>query len=46
MDYAAGSLSEPVALLIATHLALCPRCRHEVEEFEALGGALLEDLEN
>lgn len=43
--YAAGSQDEPVALLVATHLALCPRCRAEVAQFEALGGVLLEDQE-
>jgi len=41
--YAAGSQDEPVALVVATHLALCPRCRQEVERLEALGGVLLED---
>ena len=43
--YAAGSQAEPVALVVATHLALCPRCRMEVERLEALGGVLLEDEE-
>ncbi len=41
--YAAGSQDEPVALVVATHLALCPRCRKEVERLEALGGVLLAD---
>ena len=45
MDYAAGSLREPVAVLIATHLALCPACRTEVRRLESLGGALLDELE-
>jgi putative transcriptional regulator len=44
LDYASGALPEPVALLVATHLALCPRCRRETAELEALGGALLETL--
>lgn len=43
--YAAGSQDEPVALVVATHLALCPRCREEVDWLEALGGALLEGEE-
>ena len=42
MDYAAGACSEPASLLIATHLALCPLCRDEVEKMERLGGALLD----
>ncbi len=41
IDYAAGSLDEATALLVATHLALCPECRHRVAEAEAVGGALL-----
>lgn len=41
--YAAGSLGEAHSLALATHLALCPRCRHEVARLEALGGALLEE---
>ena len=45
IGYAAGSLEEPVALVVATHLALCPRCRKEVERLEALGGVLLEEQE-
>jgi len=44
MDYAAGSLAEPIAVLVATHLALCPACRARVETFENVGGALLEEL--
>lgn len=43
--YAAGSQDEPVALVVATHLAFCPRCRKEVERLEALGGVLLEEQE-
>lgn len=42
--YGAGSLDEATALLVSTHLALCPRCRAEVGRIEALGGAVIEDL--
>jgi putative transcriptional regulator len=45
LEYAAGSSPEPIALLVATHLTLCPRCRGRVDDYEALGGALLQDLE-
>ena len=41
--YAAGSLDEPVALVVATHLALCPQCRKAVSRYEEIGGALLEE---
>jgi len=43
--YAAGHLDEALSLLVATHTALCPECRHEVERLEGVGGALLEELE-
>ena len=42
--YAAGSAKEPLALLVASHLTLCPTCRDAVAELEAVGGALLEAL--
>jgi putative transcriptional regulator len=45
LDYAAGHTREPLALLVATHLALCPRCRREVADMEELGGVILEDDE-
>jgi putative transcriptional regulator len=44
LDYATGRASEPVGLIVATHLALCPACRRQVRGFEAIGGALLNDL--
>ncbi|MGH6880412.1 ChrR family anti-sigma-E factor [Hypericibacter sp.] len=44
LAYASGSLPEPQALLVATHMALCPSCRLAVEAYEALGGSLLEAL--
>ncbi|MBI3514799.1 MAG: cupin domain-containing protein [Proteobacteria bacterium] len=43
-DYAAGSVREPLGLVVATHLALCPACRRQVRELETIGGALLEQL--
>jgi putative transcriptional regulator len=45
LDYANGTLSEPLALLVATHLALCPSCRDQVDDLEALGGEVLDELE-
>lgn len=41
MDYAAGTSSEVEAVFVASHLALCPACRHKVEDYEKIGGALL-----
>jgi len=44
LAYAAGTCSEAEALLVATHLTLCPMCREQLEQLEALGGALLEEM--
>jgi len=40
--YSTGSADEAEALLAATHLALCPRCRVVVEGMESVGGGLLD----
>lgn len=45
LDYAAGTAPEPLALFIATHLALSPESRAEVRQLEAVGGALLDSLD-
>jgi putative transcriptional regulator len=45
LDYVSGAMSEAWSLAIATHLALCPTCRHEVEGLEALAGSLLEAIQ-
>lgn len=45
LAYAAGGLGEAASVLVATHLALCPRCRLEVGRLEAVGGALTEAIE-
>ena len=42
--YAAGTAGEADALLVASHLVLCPDCRHRAAEYEALGGMMLEEL--
>lgn len=42
--YAAGTLSEAESLLVATHAALCPLCRAAINEFEAVGASLLDEL--
>ena len=44
IDYAAGSLREPMALLVATHLSLCPHCQSQMHELDRVGGALLESM--
>lgn len=45
MAYGGGSLPENLAVVVACHLALCPDCAAEVRRLEAVGGALLEDVE-
>lgn len=45
LAYAAGSLGEAESVALSTHLTLCPHCRRAVANAEAIGGALLEDLE-
>jgi len=41
MDYAAGTSSQAEAVFVASHLALCPACRHRVEDYERVGGVML-----
>ena len=45
MSYAAGSLPEPSAMVIACHLSSCEHCRKMVSEAEDVGRSLLEQLE-
>jgi putative transcriptional regulator len=45
MRFAAGTLAAGPAIVVDAHLAGCPTCRARVCEYEALGGALLEDME-
>jgi putative transcriptional regulator len=44
MSYAAGSLPEPLALIIATHCSVCPTCSAEVKAMERVGAALFAEL--
>ena len=43
--YAAGTLDEGSALVVAAHVSLCPRCTAAVRGFEEVGGALLDRLQ-
>jgi putative transcriptional regulator len=45
LAYASGNLSEGWSLAVATHLAMCPKCRGALALAEAAGGALLETIE-
>lgn len=44
LAHAAGRLPEPVGLVVATHLALAPESQTLFREYEALGGAMLDDV--
>jgi putative transcriptional regulator len=45
LAYANGTLPDGLALLVASHLTYCPRCRDRVERLETLGGAFLASTE-
>ncbi|WP_299609070.1 ChrR family anti-sigma-E factor [uncultured Tateyamaria sp.] len=42
MGYAAGTLPEAFNLMVATHVSLCDACRAQVESYDAVGGAVLD----
>jgi putative transcriptional regulator len=45
LAYAAGSLGEAASVVVAAHLAWCPRCRTTVRGAECVGGTLIDGLE-
>lgn len=45
MAYSAGSLPEAFNLTVAAHVSLCDECRARLGAFEAVGGALIEEVE-
>lgn len=44
MAYAAGSLPQGMALLVACHLYWCPECSERVRQAESIGGVLLDNI--
>ncbi len=44
LSCAAGSMPEALAAVMASHMAMCPRCRRELAIFDEVGAALLEEL--
>jgi|GEM_PF-4979473 len=42
IKYAGKRLNEPLSLLVATHMALCPRCQQEVRALELISDTLPE----
>jgi putative transcriptional regulator len=45
LDYAAGVAGEAESLVVATHVALCPKCRADQSIMETVGGSFLSALE-
>jgi putative transcriptional regulator len=45
MGYAAGALPQPFDLVVATHVSLSDDARARLAGFEAVGGAVLEEME-
>ena len=45
LDYASGALSEPFALAMATHVSMNEDAAKQYDKLNALGGALLEDMD-
>ena len=46
MAYAAGALPEAFNLLVATHVSLCDECRASLSAYEAVGGAMIEEIDS
>ena len=44
MSYAAGTLAEPLAAVVAAHLSMCADCRAEVRDLELVGTALMASI--
>ncbi|SNY94238.1 anti-ECFsigma factor, ChrR [Cohaesibacter sp. ES.047] len=45
LAYAAGALSVGHALVVASHLEICPHCAARLADAEAIGGAMLDDCD-
>ena len=44
-SYAVGNLEPASAVVVATHLALCPKCRRETATMEATAGEMFESID-
>ncbi|MGI9463355.1 MAG: ChrR family anti-sigma-E factor, partial [Aestuariivirgaceae bacterium] len=42
MSFAAGALTPAIAVVVSSHISMCPACRRKLENAEAVGGALFE----
>ncbi len=41
MAFSAGTLEEPYAVVVATHVAMCEACREQKKRIDTIGGAVL-----
>lgn len=46
LSYAAGTLDEAFTVVAASHISVCPACRAAVQRAEAVGGALLDRMDD
>ena len=44
MAYSAGTLSEAFSLVVATHVSMCDDCRARLDAYDAVGGAMLDEM--
>lgn len=44
MSFAAGTLAEPLAAVVAAHIDMCGQCRDEIAHLEVFGAMLLADV--
>ena len=42
-EYAAGTLALAPSIAVAAHLHFCPKCRHQLDQLQTLGGTLLDN---
>jgi putative transcriptional regulator len=43
-SYVAGTLTQGLALAVASHISLCKHCQNRASEIEGIGGALLDQI--
>ncbi len=44
MSFAAGTLAEPLAAVVAAHVSMCEKCQAELDDMELMGAALMDSV--
>ena len=44
VSYTAGAMSQSMALVVASHISMCPVCQERVQNTQKIGGMILESL--